>query len=79
MCSISSSSAALTELRAMGVRVLYGDGGFIPNQPGQGKPKEYPWHLLLDAAVRPTRNSTSIESGKPTGTSDQRRGSHEGV
>ncbi|MFH9676618.1 flavoprotein [Streptomyces sp. NPDC017405] len=40
---------SVAELRAMGVRVLYGDGGFTPNQPGQGKPHEYPWHLLLDA------------------------------
>ncbi|MFG2546495.1 flavoprotein [Streptomyces sp. NPDC048594] len=37
------------ELREMGVRVLYGEGGFHPNQPGQGQPKEYPWHLVLDA------------------------------
>lgn len=39
-------------LREMGVEVLYGEGGFVPNQPGQGKPKEYPWHLALDAAER---------------------------
>ena len=37
-------------LRDMGVRVLYGEDGFVPNQPGQGRPKEYPWHLVLDAA-----------------------------
>ncbi|WP_409472821.1 flavoprotein [Streptomyces sp. HC307] len=41
---------SIAELREMGVRVLYGEGGFVPNQPGQGKPKEYPWHLVLDAA-----------------------------
>ncbi|UXY33034.1 flavoprotein [Streptomyces sp. HUAS TT20] len=41
---------SVAELRAMGVRVLYGEGGFVPNQPGQGRPKEYPWHLVLDAA-----------------------------
>ncbi|MFF1279900.1 flavoprotein [Streptomyces sp. NPDC058299] len=40
---------SVAELRLMGVRVLYGEGGFVPNQPGQGKPKEYPWHLVLDA------------------------------
>ncbi|MEU1595099.1 flavoprotein [Streptomyces sp. NPDC005708] len=40
---------SVTELRDMGVRVLYGEGGFVPNQPGQGKPKEYPWHLVVDA------------------------------
>lgn len=43
---------SVAELRAMGVEVLYGEGGFVPNQPGQGKPKEYPWHLALDAAER---------------------------
>ncbi|WP_247694787.1 flavoprotein [Streptomyces sp. B93] len=36
-------------LRAMGVRVLYGEGGFVPNEPGQGKPSEYPWDLVLSA------------------------------
>lgn len=41
---------SVTELREMGVRVLYGEGGFVPNQPGQGKPKDYPWHLVLGAA-----------------------------
>lgn len=40
---------SVAELREMGVNVLYGDGGFVPNQPGQGKPKEYPWQLVLDA------------------------------
>ncbi|MGW2720867.1 flavoprotein [Streptomyces sp. NPDC001492] len=43
---------SVAELRAMGVEVLYGEGGFVPNQPGQGKPKEYPWGLALDAAER---------------------------
>jgi hypothetical protein len=40
------------ELREMGVEVLYGEGGFVPNQPGQGQPKEYPWRLALDAVER---------------------------
>lgn len=43
---------SVAELRGMGVEVLYGEGGFVPNQPGQGKPKEYPWGLALDAAER---------------------------
>ena len=43
---------SVAELREMGVEVLYGEGGFVPNQPGQGQPKEYPWHLALDAAER---------------------------
>jgi hypothetical protein len=40
---------SVAELRAMGVTVLYGDGGFVPNLPGQGRPKEYPWRVVLDA------------------------------
>lgn len=43
---------SVAELREMGVEVLYGEGGFVPNQPGQGRPSEYPWHLVLDAAER---------------------------
>jgi hypothetical protein len=46
---------SVEELRSMGVEVLYGEGGFVPNQPGQGKPKAYPWHLALDAAERIVR------------------------
>ncbi|MFF9310063.1 flavoprotein [Streptomyces sp. NPDC014748] len=42
---------SIGELRAMGITVLYGEGGFVPNQPGQSEPKEYPWHLVLDAAA----------------------------
>lgn len=30
-----------------GVKVLYGEGGFIPNEPGQSKPGSYPWDLAL--------------------------------
>ncbi|HET9382257.1 MAG TPA: flavoprotein [Streptomyces sp.] len=41
---------SVNTLREMGVKVLYGEGGFVPNQPGQGKPKKYPWHVVLDAA-----------------------------
>lgn len=37
-------------LRAAGVRLLYGEGGFVPNEPGQGRPEAYPWHLVLNAA-----------------------------
>ena len=46
---------SIAELRAMGVQLLYGEGGFVPNQPGQGRPKEFPWGLVLDAAVAATR------------------------
>ncbi|MEU9337248.1 flavoprotein [Streptomyces sp. NPDC048290] len=45
---------SVAELREMGVEVLYGEGGFVPNRPGQGKPRAYPWHLALDAAERIT-------------------------
>lgn len=38
-------------LRGAGVSVLYGPGGFVPNQPGSGKPSQYPWHLVLAAAA----------------------------
>lgn len=37
-------------LRGAGVRVLYGEGGFVPNPPGSGKPSNYPWRAVLDAA-----------------------------
>ncbi|MEU9861346.1 flavoprotein [Streptomyces sp. NPDC047971] len=36
-------------LRGAGVTVLYGDGGFVPNEPGHGNPAAYPWRLALDA------------------------------
>jgi hypothetical protein len=41
-------------LRGAGVRVLLGDGGFVPNAPGEGNPAVYPWSAALDAlpAVR---------------------------
>lgn len=37
-------------LRGAGVTVLYGEGGFVPNAPGSGKPSTYPWAALLAAA-----------------------------
>lgn len=43
---------SVQELREMGVTVLYGEGGFVPNLPGQGRPREYPWRLALEAAER---------------------------
>jgi len=43
---------SVAELREMGVDVLYGEGGFVPNQPGQGNSKAYPWALALDAVER---------------------------
>jgi hypothetical protein len=41
---------SVATLRAAGVRVLYGPGGFEPNPPGEGQPEEYPWRLVLEAA-----------------------------
>lgn len=38
-------------LREAGVHVLYGEGAFVPNEPGRGRPEAFPWHLVL-AAVR---------------------------
>lgn len=43
---------SVAELREMGVEVLYGEGGFVPNQPGQGRPREYPWPVVLAAVER---------------------------
>jgi hypothetical protein len=43
---------SVAELRGMGVKVLYGEEGFVPNQPGQGRSEEYPWHLVLDAVAQ---------------------------
>lgn len=41
---------SIATLRASEVRVLYGEGGFQPLPPGEGRAHEYPWHLALDAA-----------------------------
>ncbi|MEW1722246.1 flavoprotein [Streptomyces sp. NPDC093109] len=38
---------SVEELRDMGVNVLYGEAGFVPNQPGERRP--YPWATALDA------------------------------
>lgn len=36
-------------LRAAGVKVLLGEGGFMPHEPGEGKRGEYPWSAVLEA------------------------------
>lgn len=41
---------SIETLRGAGVKVLYGEGGFVPNPAGSGKPS-YPWHLALEAAA----------------------------
>ncbi|AEW94521.1 putative membrane protein [Streptantibioticus cattleyicolor NRRL 8057 = DSM 46488] len=48
---------SLDTLRAMGVRVLHGPDGFVPNKPGEGRPDLYPWHLALEAADHAARNT----------------------
>ncbi|MEU4098687.1 hypothetical protein [Streptomyces sp. NPDC026673] len=42
---------SVAELRVMGVSVLCGGGGFVPNPPGSGKPADDPWDRALDAAA----------------------------
>lgn len=39
-------------LRSAGVTVLYGPGGFVPNEPGRGRPDGYPWDLALAETSR---------------------------
>lgn len=39
-------------LRKAGVAVLYGEGGWMPNAPGRGRPDAYPWGLVLDRVDR---------------------------
>lgn len=41
---------SLQTLRESGVRMLYGDGWFVPHPPGEARPEHYPWHLALTAA-----------------------------
>ncbi|MDF3294392.1 flavoprotein [Streptomyces silvisoli] len=40
---------SMETLRSVGVNLVYGDGGFVPEQPGEERPETYPWHLVLDA------------------------------
>ncbi|GGU01679.1 MULTISPECIES: flavoprotein [Streptomyces] len=42
---------SIETLRGAGVRVLYGEGGFTPNEPGQGDSATYPWRAVLDAVA----------------------------
>ncbi|MEV7418459.1 flavoprotein [Streptomyces sp. NPDC089919] len=41
---------SLATLHNAGVRVLYGEGGFVPVAPGQDHVPDYPWGAALDAA-----------------------------
>jgi hypothetical protein len=40
---------AVEFLRAAGVTVLLGEGGFVPHKPRHGDPTAYPWQAALDA------------------------------
>lgn len=40
---------SIATLRAAGVTVLWGEGGFTPNEPGEKK--TYPWRAVLDAVL----------------------------
>jgi hypothetical protein len=46
-----ASDRSVEYLRAMGVRVLLGEGGFAPHVPhtGSGRPREFPWERALEA------------------------------
>jgi len=46
---------SVATLRDAGVTVLYGPGGFEPNQPGERRPEGFPWHLALEAVGTPGR------------------------
>ncbi len=48
--------ASVGALRAEGVRVLLGDGGFVPHPPRQGGDQvpQFPWHAALAEASRLT-------------------------
>lgn len=43
---------SVAALRAAGVQVLLGEGGFVPNRPGEGDPAAYPWDAALTAVRR---------------------------
>ncbi|MGG8407488.1 flavoprotein [Streptomyces sp. 12297] len=40
---------SIATLRTAGVRVLYGEEGFRPSEPGTGLPDGFPWTLALNA------------------------------
>ncbi|MFG3252373.1 flavoprotein [Streptomyces sp. NPDC048172] len=53
---------SVSVLRDAGVRMLYGEGGFVPRPPGESDRGDYPWGLALSAArdaVRDGGTSTS--------------------
>ncbi|MEU7167250.1 hypothetical protein AB0A70_21835 [Streptomyces morookaense] len=49
---LTPTAACWLEPVLSGVRVLYGEGGFVPNEPGPGRPSAYPWSAALREAER---------------------------
>ncbi|MFD9630412.1 flavoprotein [Streptomyces violascens] len=45
---------SVATLRSAGVTVLYGEGGFVPNEPGERRADGYPWQIALDAVEATT-------------------------
>jgi hypothetical protein len=43
---------SIAALREQGVLILDGPDGYESHPPKRGNPREYPWHLALDAAER---------------------------
>ncbi|MFI6050820.1 hypothetical protein ACIBCO_12115 [Streptomyces violascens] len=40
---------SVATLRSAGVTVLHGEGGFVPNEPGERRADGFPWQIALDA------------------------------
>ncbi|MCK7622503.1 flavoprotein [Streptomyces sp. RS10V-4] len=49
---------SITTLSTSGVKVLYGPGGFEPNQPGERRAEGYPWHLAFAAVEQAVRGES---------------------
>jgi phosphopantothenoylcysteine synthetase/decarboxylase len=58
---------SVASLRAEGVRILLGPGGFQPHPPRTGGDRiaSYPWHLALDEAERLLTDTPPGESARP--------------
>ncbi|WP_422125642.1 hypothetical protein [Streptomyces caatingaensis] len=61
-------------LRGTGVRVLYGEGEWLPHPPGTGGQRldAYPWRLALDAVNRCARPAPASRAGGATARSRRR-------
>jgi hypothetical protein len=45
---------SVSVLRSAGVKVLLGDGGFVPHASGERGQYVYPWQAVLDAVDEPS-------------------------